>query len=160
MELHLQRPILPDPPDIALALIIDAVAGREEVRKSALEFMLSLSKAKPGMMKKVDSWAGAVVRVCMEGMGVITDDELDVWLKADVSSPAPVPYVFLSSLPTRVTMAFSSILILLPLSIPLVSPSSPPFELRPQNHVTNACLYPAEDPTVDPYQHAYQSSLD
>jgi importin-5 len=57
---------------------------KEDVRKAALEFMISLSEAKPGMVRKVDGWAAAIVRGCLEGMGELGDDNLDVWLEADV----------------------------------------------------------------------------
>jgi len=57
---------------------------REDVRKAALEFMISLSEAKPAMVRKVDGWTAAIVRGCLEGMGEIGDDNLDVWLEADV----------------------------------------------------------------------------
>lgn len=56
----------------------NADAEKEEVRKNALEFILSLSEAKPGMVEKVDRWAGPVVRACLEEMGKIADDDLDV----------------------------------------------------------------------------------
>ncbi|KAF7978256.1 hypothetical protein HWV62_1080 [Athelia sp. TMB] len=56
---------------------------KEEVRKAALEFMISLSEAKAGMVKRVDGWAAAVVRGCLEGMGELADDDLDIWLEAD-----------------------------------------------------------------------------
>lgn len=57
----------------------------EEVRKAALEFMISLSEARPGMVKRVDGWTAVTVRGCLEGMGEIPEDETDVWLDADVS---------------------------------------------------------------------------
>ncbi|KIM73570.1 hypothetical protein PILCRDRAFT_829051 [Piloderma croceum F 1598] len=56
---------------------------REDVRKAALEFMISLSEAKPAMVRKVDGWTAAIVRGCLEGMGELGDDNLDVWLEAD-----------------------------------------------------------------------------
>ncbi|KDQ51416.1 hypothetical protein JAAARDRAFT_185002 [Jaapia argillacea MUCL 33604] len=60
---------------------------REEVRKAALELMISLSEAKPSMVKRVDGWVGAIVRGCLEGMGEIPEDDasLEVWLDADPS---------------------------------------------------------------------------
>jgi hypothetical protein len=60
---------------------------RQEVRKAALEFMISLSEAKPSMVKKVDGWVAAIVRGCLEGMGEFHDDQLslEIWLEADVS---------------------------------------------------------------------------
>lgn len=54
------------------------------MRKAALEFMISLSEAKPNMVKKVDGWTAAVVRGCLEGMGELRDDDLGIWLEADV----------------------------------------------------------------------------
>jgi hypothetical protein len=62
-------------------------AEREEVRRAALEFMVSLSEARPGMVKRAPGWVGAVVRGCLEGMGEFEDDEdsLEIWLEADVS---------------------------------------------------------------------------
>jgi hypothetical protein len=38
---------------------------KEDVRKAVLEFMISLSEAKPGMLRR-DGWAAAIVRVCLE----------------------------------------------------------------------------------------------
>ncbi|KAH9833385.1 ARM repeat-containing protein [Rhodofomes roseus] len=55
----------------------------EEVRKAALEFMISLSEARPGMVRRVDGWTAVVVRGCLEGMGEIPEDETEVWLEAD-----------------------------------------------------------------------------
>lgn len=55
----------------------------EEVRKAALEFMISLSEAKPGMVRRVEGWVTAVVRGCLGGMGELREDELEVWLEAD-----------------------------------------------------------------------------
>ena len=51
---------------------------KEDVRKAALEFMISLSEAKPGMVRKVDGWTAAIVRGCLEGMGELGDENLDV----------------------------------------------------------------------------------
>jgi hypothetical protein len=47
----------------------------------ALEFMISLSEAKLGMVEGVDRWMIAIVRGCLEGMGELMDDNLDVCLK-------------------------------------------------------------------------------
>ena len=58
----------------------------EEVRKAALEFMISLSEARPMMVKRVDGWTSAIVRGCLSGMGEIPEDETDTWLDADVGS--------------------------------------------------------------------------
>lgn len=59
-------------------------AEKDEVRKAALEFMISLSEAKPGMVKRFNGWVPAIVRGCLEGMGELREDDLDVWLEADV----------------------------------------------------------------------------
>jgi hypothetical protein len=56
----------------------------EEVRKAALEFMISLSEAKPPIVRRVDGWVSAIVRGCLGGMGELRDDELSTWLDADV----------------------------------------------------------------------------
>lgn len=55
-----------------------------EVRKAALEFMVSLSEAKPSMVRRVDGWTAAVVRGCLEGMGELAEEDMEVWLEADV----------------------------------------------------------------------------
>jgi hypothetical protein len=57
----------------------------EEVRKAALEFMISLSEAKPAMVRRVDGWVSAVCG-CLGGMGELRDDELSTWLDADICS--------------------------------------------------------------------------
>jgi hypothetical protein len=50
----------------------------DDVRKATLEFMISLTEAKPPMVRKVDGWTVAIVRGCLEGMGEFPDDNLDV----------------------------------------------------------------------------------
>jgi importin-5 len=60
---------------------------REEARKAALEFMLTLSEEKPPMVRKVDGWAAAIVRGCLEGMGELDDEDTAEWLAADVGPP-------------------------------------------------------------------------
>jgi importin-5 len=64
---------------------------RDEVRKAALEFMVSLSEAKPTMVRKVrdNGWVVAIVRGCLEGMGELPEDDdmLQTWLEADVRGP-------------------------------------------------------------------------
>ena len=57
---------------------------KEDVRKVALEFMISLSEAKLAMVQKVDGWTTAIIRGCLERMGELPDDNLNVWLEADV----------------------------------------------------------------------------
>jgi hypothetical protein len=56
----------------------------EEVRRAALEFMVSLSEARPGMVRGVEGWVSVLVRGCLDGMGALRDDELETWLEADV----------------------------------------------------------------------------
>ncbi|CAL1712081.1 unnamed protein product [Somion occarium] len=55
----------------------------EEVRKAALEFMLSLSEARPSMVRRVDGWTTAIVRGCLASMGEIPEEETTIWLEAD-----------------------------------------------------------------------------
>ena len=57
----------------------------EEVRKSALEFMISLSEAKLAMVRRTDGWVSAIVRGRLGGMGELQENELASWLDADVS---------------------------------------------------------------------------
>ncbi|KAK2464446.1 hypothetical protein APHAL10511_003594 [Amanita phalloides] len=59
---------------------------KSTLRLSALEFMVSLSEAKPAMVKKVPGWTDVMVRACLEGMGELDDDALDVWLREDPST--------------------------------------------------------------------------
>jgi importin-5 len=47
----------------------------EETRQLALEFMITLSEAKPSMVKKVDGWVNVVVRACLEGMSEFEEEE-------------------------------------------------------------------------------------
>ncbi|PIL26735.1 hypothetical protein GSI_11149 [Ganoderma sinense ZZ0214-1] len=62
----------------------DRESGEEdEVRKGALEFMTTLSEAKPNMLKNVEGWVNIVVRGCLEGMGEIPEDDTEAWLDAD-----------------------------------------------------------------------------
>jgi hypothetical protein len=74
---------------------------REDVRKAALEFMISLSEAKPSMVRKVEGWTGAIVRGCLEGMGELRDDNLDVWLESDVRFLSSFPFPSLPSITTN-----------------------------------------------------------
>jgi hypothetical protein len=65
----------------------DEVAEDEEkelVRKAALEFMVSLTEAKPTLAKRSEGWTAAMVRASLEGMGELPEDTLDSWLEADV----------------------------------------------------------------------------
>jgi importin-5 len=93
----------------------------EEVRKAALELMVSLSEARPVMAKRVEGWIPTIVKGCLEGMAELDENSTDLWLEADVNMfrfQAPVLRVLmlLSSLQmilqmmtTRTTM--SSLLI-------------------------------------------------
>ena len=63
---------------------------RSTLRLSALEFMISLSEARPNMVRKVPGWTDIIVRACLEGMGEFDEDEteisgLEIWLREDVS---------------------------------------------------------------------------
>lgn len=69
----------------------EAAGEAEEVRKAALEFMISLSEARPPMVRRVEGWTRAVVTGCLEGMGEIPEDETDIWLEAEVSEQLCVP---------------------------------------------------------------------
>ena len=51
---------------------------KEDVRKAALEFMISFSEANSAMVRKFDEWNAAIVRGCLEGMGELPNDHLDV----------------------------------------------------------------------------------
>ncbi|KAF8161678.1 armadillo-type protein [Crassisporium funariophilum] len=61
------------------------------LRLSALEFMLSLTEARPSLVRKVGGWVEVMVRACLEGMGEFEEDEygvgegLEGWLREDPS---------------------------------------------------------------------------
>jgi hypothetical protein len=82
----------------------DEVAEDEEkelVRKAALEFMVSLTEAKPTLAKRSEGWTAAMVRASLEGMGELPEDTLDSWLEADPSEDAQdenYPHVYEQSL--------------------------------------------------------------
>jgi hypothetical protein len=57
----------------------------EEVRKAALEFMVSLSESKPSMVRRVEGWIPVIIKGCLEGMGELEEDSTPLWLEADVS---------------------------------------------------------------------------
>ncbi|KAG2014934.1 RAN binding protein-like protein [Coprinopsis cinerea AmutBmut pab1-1] len=60
---------------------------RAGLRLAALEFMVSLSEAKPSMVRKTEGWVDVIVRACLEGMGEFDEDEeLSVWLQEDPST--------------------------------------------------------------------------
>jgi hypothetical protein len=57
---------------------------KQDMRKGALEFMMTLSEADPVTVKNIYGWVAVIVRGCLEGMGVLHDDDLEEWLAADV----------------------------------------------------------------------------
>ena len=59
---------------------------KEDLRKVALELVISLSEAQPTMVRKVDGWTAAIVRGCLEGMGELPDDNLEMRFEADVGA--------------------------------------------------------------------------
>ncbi|KAG5341390.1 hypothetical protein C0989_010919 [Termitomyces sp. Mn162] len=60
---------------------------RQTLRLSALEFMLTLSEARPGMVRRVQGWVDVVVKACLEGMGELDEDgEGAGWESDDPSS--------------------------------------------------------------------------
>lgn len=63
----------------------------EEVRKAALEFMISLSEARPSMVRRIEAWTAAIVRGCLEGMGEIPEEDTEIWLEADVCPSKTYP---------------------------------------------------------------------
>jgi hypothetical protein len=76
--------ILP-PPTIAMQDQNDGNDERSTLRLSALEFMVSLTEARPNMVRKLTGWTEIIVRACLEGMGEFEeDDSLDAWLRDDV----------------------------------------------------------------------------
>jgi hypothetical protein len=58
---------------------------KQQVRRAALELMVTLSEAKPSMVKRVEGWTPAIVRACLEGMGELPEEGLEAWLEADPS---------------------------------------------------------------------------
>ncbi|KAG6876222.1 hypothetical protein C0993_004847, partial [Termitomyces sp. T159_Od127] len=62
---------------------------RQTLRLSALEFMLTLSEARPSMVRRVPGWVDVLVRACLEAMGELDEDAeggLATWLADDPSS--------------------------------------------------------------------------
>lgn len=50
--------------------------------------MISLSEARPNIVRKVSGWGEIIMRAYLEGMGKFDDEEtsgLEMWLKEDVS---------------------------------------------------------------------------
>lgn len=59
-----QRPYVPTPEDEA----------RDSMRRAALEFLVSLSEARPTMVRECQGWVNGVVRCCLEGMSEVRDE--------------------------------------------------------------------------------------
>ncbi|KAI0691537.1 hypothetical protein C8Q76DRAFT_862075 [Earliella scabrosa] len=62
----------------------EGTGEEDEVRKAALEFMITLSESEPAMLKGVERWVNIIVRGCLEGMGEIPEDDTKTWLDAHV----------------------------------------------------------------------------
>ncbi|KAH7920554.1 ARM repeat-containing protein [Leucogyrophana mollusca] len=89
---------------------------KDQVRKAALELMVSLGEAKPQMVKRVEGWTAAIVRACLEGMGELPEEGLDEWLEADPADDAQdeaYPHVYEQSL-DRVAIALGGKAVLPP----------------------------------------------
>lgn len=56
----------------------------QDMARGALEFMMTLTEADPDAVKNVDGWIATITRGCLEGMGILHDDNLHEWLAADV----------------------------------------------------------------------------
>jgi hypothetical protein len=48
--------------------------ARDDMRRAALELLVSLSEARPGMVQECPGWVNGVVRCCLEGMSEIRDE--------------------------------------------------------------------------------------
>ncbi|RDB16214.1 Importin subunit beta-3 [Hypsizygus marmoreus] len=62
---------------------------KQTLRLSALEFMISLSEARPAMVRKQQGWVEVIVRSCLEAMGEFDEDAeggLEGWLSEDPSN--------------------------------------------------------------------------
>lgn len=77
------------PPTIVMQGQNDGNDERSTLRLSALEFMVSLTEARPNMVRKLTGWTEIIVRACLEGMGEFEEeDNLDDWLREDVGLSA------------------------------------------------------------------------
>ncbi|TEB17664.1 hypothetical protein FA13DRAFT_700768 [Coprinellus micaceus] len=80
---------------------------RAALRLASLEVMVSLSEARPGMVKRVGGWVEVLVRGCLEGMGELEEEAGmgagaggEEWAREDVSTGfvgSPFPCVCLYS---------------------------------------------------------------
>jgi len=57
---------------------------KQDIKKAALEFMLTLSHGRSGIVRNVDGWIPTIVRGCLDGMAALRNDDLDEWLASDV----------------------------------------------------------------------------
>lgn len=48
--------------------------ARDEMRRAALELLVSLSEARPTMVRECPGWVNGVVRCCLEGMSEVRDE--------------------------------------------------------------------------------------
>ncbi|KAI6101042.1 armadillo-type protein [Pisolithus croceorrhizus] len=70
---------------------------KEQVRRAALELMVSLSEARPSLVRGIEGWTPAIVRACLEGMAELPEDGLEIWLETDPCDDATdenYPYVY------------------------------------------------------------------
>jgi importin-5 len=64
------------------------------MRRAALELLISLSEARPSMVKKCNGWVNGVVRCCLEGMAEIRDEAGEAtlhWSNTDDVSVRSIP---------------------------------------------------------------------
>ncbi|THH09772.1 hypothetical protein EW145_g1787 [Phellinidium pouzarii] len=81
-----------------------------ERRHSALELMVTLSEARPSLVRRVDGWLHSLVRACLDGVAELSDDDasLQAWLDADPAddpTDAQYPHAFEQAL-DRLACAF------------------------------------------------------
>ncbi|KAI5120820.1 hypothetical protein M0805_003216 [Coniferiporia weirii] len=83
----------------------------DERRQAALELMVSLSEARPSLVRRVEGWLPALVRACLEGIAELPygEEELQAWLDADPAddpTDAHYPHAFEQAL-DRLACAFA-----------------------------------------------------
>ncbi|KAF8310256.1 ARM repeat-containing protein [Clavulina sp. PMI_390] len=62
--------------------------ARDEMRRSALELLVSLSEARPGMVRECPGWVSNLVRCCLEGMAEVRDEGGEATLRwAETDEP-------------------------------------------------------------------------
>ncbi|KIM90318.1 hypothetical protein PILCRDRAFT_84381 [Piloderma croceum F 1598] len=66
---------------------------KEDLRKVAVEFVISLSEVQPAMVRKVDGWTAAIVRGCL--------DNLEVRSEADDPTDSTSPHIYEQSIDRR-----------------------------------------------------------